>query len=192
MNRQMDRKLHIDTTGIVQYYSDSHHNRYEPTDYRVLERLVDFIDNDTVLLDYGCGKGRVDFYFRKMCGATCIGIEYNEEVYQCALENLKTSKMDRIHFVCQDATTYLVPKEVNCFYFFNPFSIQLFQKVINQILCSYYENPRKIKIILYYPTEEYISHLFSLELLKLVYEIDVNDIFSSNNLQERILLFEMF
>ncbi|MBQ0064959.1 MAG: class I SAM-dependent methyltransferase [Firmicutes bacterium] len=191
MNKKMDKALHIDTSGIVQYYSDIHHNRYEPTDYRVLVRLKDYIDEKTILLDYGCGKGRVDFFFRKFCGAKCIGIEYNQQVYEQALNNLKTSKLDGIEFVLGDASKYEVGNDVNCFYFFNPFSIQIFQKVMNQILISYYEKTRKIQIILYYASEEYISYLFSLELLKLVQEIDVNDIFSSNNDKERILLWEM-
>lgn len=187
----MDEMLHIETKGIVQYYSDSHHNRYEPTDYRVLKRLKKFMNKDTVLLDYGCGKGRVDFYFRKEVGATCIGLDYNEEIMECALKNLKSSKMDGIEFVCEDALTYEIPSSVNCFYFFNPFSLQIFQKVLNRIYNSYYDNPRTMILLFYYPSQEYISYLFSQEMLNLVEEIVVNDIFRTNNERERVLIFQI-
>lgn len=188
----MDKELHIETTGIVEYYADSHHNRYEPTDYRVLEKIRKYIHKESVLLDYGCGKGRVDFYFRKFQNCSCIGVDYNEEMIQSALDNLKSSKLDRIDFICADATQYEIPSQVNCFYFFNPFSVQILQKVLNRILDSYYENPREMTLLFYFPSEEYIYSISSQEMLNLVEEIVVNDIFNTNLLQERILVYKIF
>ena len=59
-----DKRLQIKTAGRDDSNSDQYRYPYEPTPYCVLERLADsgFICNGDVVLDYGCGKGRVDFF----------------------------------------------------------------------------------------------------------------------------------
>lgn len=57
-----DKLLQIKTTGRDDSNSDQYHYPYEPTPYIVLERLANsgLIRKKDVVLDYGCGKGRVD------------------------------------------------------------------------------------------------------------------------------------
>ena len=57
--------LQIKTTGRDDSYADQYNYPYEPTPYSVLERLANsgLIRKKDVVLDYGCGKGRVDFFF---------------------------------------------------------------------------------------------------------------------------------
>ena len=43
---------------------------------------------------------------------------------------------DQIHFQCCLAEEYQINPSDNRFYFFNPFSIQIFMKIINNILIS--------------------------------------------------------
>ena len=59
-----DKLLKIKTTGRDASNSDQYSYPYEPTPYRVLERLANsgLISKKDVVLDYGCGKGRVDFF----------------------------------------------------------------------------------------------------------------------------------
>ena len=59
-----DRLLHIRTTGRDDSHSDQYRYPCEPTPYTVLERLANsgYIRKGNTLLDYGCGKGRVDFF----------------------------------------------------------------------------------------------------------------------------------
>ena len=59
-----DKLLHIKTTGRDDSNADQYRYPYEPTPYSVLERLANsgLISKKDVVLDYGCGKGRVDFY----------------------------------------------------------------------------------------------------------------------------------
>ena len=59
-----DKLLQIKTTGRDDSNSDQYRYPYEPTPYSVLERLANssLISKKDVLLDYGCGKGRVDFF----------------------------------------------------------------------------------------------------------------------------------
>ena len=89
-----DSSLQIKTTGRDDVKADQYHHPYEPTPYCVLERLADsgLIGKGDTVLDYGCGKGRVDFFLSHQTGARTIGIEYDERIYADALENQKTAK----------------------------------------------------------------------------------------------------
>ena len=86
-----DKLLQIKTTGRDDSNADQYRYPYEPTPYCVLERLAQsgLIGKKDVVLDYGCGKGRVDFYLAYQTKANTIGIEYDERIYQCALVNQK-------------------------------------------------------------------------------------------------------
>ena len=187
-----DKLLQIKTTGRDDSNSDQFRYPYEPTPYVVLERLANsgLIHKKDVVLDYGCGKGRVDFYLSYQTKAHTIGIEYDERIYQGAIENQNTavSKM-RTDYVLARAEEYEVPAEVNRFYFFNPFSVELLQKVMARIMESYYMNPREMLFFFYYPSEEYISYLMTTDELEFYDEIDCMDLFDGNDLRERIIIF---
>lgn len=88
-----DKLLQIKTTGRDDSNSDQYRYPYEPTPYCVLERLANsgLIRKKDVILDYGCGKGRVDFFLSYQTKANTIGIEYDERIYQGALENQKNA-----------------------------------------------------------------------------------------------------
>lgn len=84
-----DKLLHIQTMGRDDSNSDQYRYPYEPTPYSVLERLANtgYIRKNNTLLDYGCGKGRVDFFLSYQTRCRSIGIEYDERIYQKAVEN---------------------------------------------------------------------------------------------------------
>ena len=97
----------------------------------------------------------------------------------------------RITFLKESAEKYQVPIYVDRCYLFNPFSVEILQKVLVRILHSYYENPREIKLFFYYPSDEYVGYLIAHEQLLFVDEIDCRDIFGGNNAREKILIFEV-
>lgn len=187
-----DKLLQIKTTGRDDSNADQYRYPYEPTPYRVLERLANsgLIRKKDVVLDYGCGKGRVDFFLSYQTKANTLGIEYDERIYQGALENQKTAvSRTRTEFVLTRAEEYEVPSEVNRYYFFNPFSVELLRKVMARILESYYESPREMFLFFYYPSEEYISYLMTVDELEFYDEIDCSDLFEGNESRERIMIF---
>ena len=187
-----DKLLQIKTTGRDDSNSDQYRYPYEPTPYSVLERLANsgLIRKKDTVLDYGCGKGRVDFFLSYQTKANTLGIEYDERIYQGALENRKIAVSGaRTEFVPARAEVYEVPGEVNRFYFFNPFSVELLRKVMARILESYYANPREAYLFFYYPSEEYISYLMTVDELEFYDEIACSDLFEGNNPRERILIF---
>ena len=118
---------------------------YDPTPYQVLQKLVKsgWLRKEDTLVDYGCGKGRVGFFLSYRTKAAAIGIEYDQRIYDSALENRKTARA-KADFILTKAEAYDVPVNVKHCYFFNPFSVEILHKVMARILASYYENPREV------------------------------------------------
>lgn len=193
--KEWDKKLKIETCGRLDGHADEYHHPYEPTPYCVLERLAEseYIHKDSKVLDYGCGKGRVGFFLHYKLGCTVVGIEYDEKICAKAKENLKNyvgGASGKVEFVCQDAKDFPV-KDADCFYFFNPFSLEILQSVLGRILESYYEAPRSMQLFFYYPADEYVAYLMTRDELLFVDEIDCGDLFPGENMRERILIFEV-
>lgn len=97
----------------------------------------------------------------------------------------------RTEFVLADAVQFSVPARVDRVYFFNPFSIEILKKVLARVLESYYENPREWLLFFYYPSDEYISYLMTVDELIFSDEIDCRDLFPGENKRERIVVFEV-
>ena len=191
---QWDKLLQIKTTGRDDSNADQYRYPYEPTPYSVLERLANsgLIRKRDVVLDYGCGKGRVEFFLSYQTKATTIGIEYDERIFQSAMENHKSAvSSQKTTFVMTKAEEYNVPSEVNRYYFFNPFSVEILRKVMARILESYYEEPREILLFFYYPSEEYISYLMTVDELEFYDEITCEDLFEGKDSRERIMIFTL-
>ena len=169
-----DSELNI-YTEIFDYSMEDYQNYgYDPTPYIVLEELVklDLIGEDDVVVDYGCGKGRIGFFLNKQTDCRVIGVDHNEQLLRVAANNLKRyGDNGRITFVHSKAEDY-VPSDANCFYFFNPFSTKIFRQVLRRIGESVEENPREVLIFFYYSTVEYITYLPTetrLELIESLY-----------------------
>lgn len=189
-----DKLLQIRTTGRDDSHADQYRYPYEPTPYPVLERLANsgYIRKGNTLLDYGCGKGRVDFFLSWQTRCRSIGIEYNERIYEKAVENQNMSSASgRVKFQAVDAGEFPVPESVDRIYFFNPFSLEILQKVISRIRDSYYEAPREILLFFYYPSDEYISFLMTVNELTFYDEIDCGDLYDGKDSRERIVIFKM-
>ena len=189
-----DRLLRIRTTGRDDSHADQYRYPYEPTPYSVLERLAQSgrIRKKQVLLDYGCGKGRVDFFLAYQAGCRSIGIEYDDRIYEKAVENQKAAvSSGRVRMEQANAEMFPVPPEVDRIYFFNPFSVEILLKVMNRILDSYYEQMRPIQLFFYYPSDEYLSYLMTVDELMFEDEIECGDLFPGEDPRERIVIFEL-
>ena len=188
-----DKLLQIKTVGRDETNADEYHHPYEPTPYSVLERLANsgFIDKQDVVLDYGCGKGRVGYYLSYRTKARTVGIEYDSRIYQDALKN-RESAVSKVKpdFILTRAEEYEVPPEVNRCYFFNPFSVEILHKVMARIIESWYDAPREVFLFFYYPADEYIAYLMTVDELEFYDEIECDDLYAGD-LRERILIFQL-
>ena len=178
-----DKLLKIHTMGRDDSNAGQYYYPYEPTPYSVLERLA----NTGIIR-----KGRVDFFLAYQTRCRSIGVEYDERIYNKAIENKeKAISAGRVAFKAENAEYFSVPREVDRIYFFNPFSLEILQKVIHRILESYYEKPREIKLLFYYPSDEYVSFLMTQDELMFSDEIDCRDLFDGNDSREKILVFDV-
>ena len=186
--------MQIKTMGRDDSHADQYRYPYEPTPYPVLERLANtgYIRKGDKLLDYGCGKGRVDLFLAYQTRCQSVGIEYDERIWEKAVANQQSGVSGgRVAFDLVNAENYEVPEAVNRIYFFNPFSLEILQKVIRRILESYYTSPREIQLFFYYPSDEYVSYLMTIDEFLFADEIDCRDLFPGNDDRERILIFEL-
>ena len=195
----IDAKLHIDTTGRNDRFSDTFLYPYEATSYTVLDRLIEngLIQESDFFLDYGSGKGRVPIYISHKTGCRALGIEIMSEFYEKALSNLSSysklfpGKGNKVSFLQHSAQKYKVSYEVNRIFFFNPFSVEILRSAVQNILVSYYENQRSILLFFYYPQDEYIAYLTGINEISFQDEIDCTDLFPEKDGRNRIMIFEI-
>ncbi len=189
-----DKLLKIKTTGRDITYFDKYHYPYEPTDYRVLERLAGsgYIKKKNLLVDYGCGKGRVDFFMSYQVRCKSIGVEYNERIYDAAVGNMETAvSKKKVYFHHGSAEEFIIPSVADRFYFFNPFPVDTLKRVMQRIVESFYENIREMLLIFYYPSDDYIGYLTGCDNLLFVDDIDCRDLYYEEDEQEKIVIFKV-
>ena len=190
---EWDAHLGIRTCGREDYQEDTVHFPYEPTPYSVLERLSEsgLIERGDQLLDYGCGKGRVPAYFACKLDCRCLGIEYDRKLYEAAVENMASLPTGKVSFCHADAETFVVPNDINRCFFFNPFGEKVLRRVLGRLTDSYYEIPREILLFFYYPQDDQVALLMTMDEIMFVDEISCMDLFPGNNPRERILVFAL-
>ena len=157
----------------------------------LFERLANsgYIGKNNTILDYGCGKGRVSFFLSSQLRCHCIGVEYDERIFEAAKRNKQSAvQAGRVELVCAKAEEYAVPDTADRFYFFNPFSVEILKRVMGRVRESW--DGRERQFYFYYPSDEYLSYLMTVEELMFMDEIDCRDLFEGNDPRERIIVFE--
>lgn len=190
-----DKELNIETTGRNDDYSDTHRYPYEPTAYSVLDRIVEseFIGAGDIVLDYGCGMGRVPIYLSHKLGCKTIGIELVESFYKKACANKEQYKNGNlVNFFWGRAEQCVLSPDITACFFFNPFDLGILRGVMKNITDSYYKNPRRIRLFFYYPQDEYVAYLSTVPELEFVDEIDCMDLFPSHDNRNRVIIFETY
>lgn len=102
-------------------------------------------------LDIGCGKGRAlcvaaHHGFKKL-----TGIDFSKELCEAAKANLEVTKqripgMD-FSVIHNDAFYFEIPADADCIFFFNPFDETIMSGVVENILESLQNHPRRLSII---------------------------------------------
>lgn len=187
-----DSKLNIKTM-IFDYMEEDYQNYgYDPTPYIVLEELVklDLIKKEDIIVDYGCGKGRIGFFLNNQIGCKVVGIDHSERLLKMANKNLESyGDNDDIKFIHSKAEEYL-PTDANYFYFFNPFSTKIFRQVLRKIEESKENNPREILIFFYYSTVEYKIYLPTEPRLELIKSIDFTEEMINDQVPAKLDIFK--
>lgn len=195
--RKYDQALSIRTVGLREWRnSATQYNRYEATPYKALEGLFNKykLRKTDQVVDFGCGRGRVVFYIHQRFQIPVTGIEVNEQTLDEAFHNKynyrrKASRIPApIRFEYGLAEQYEIQAEDNRFYFFNPFSVQIFQQVVKNIISSVEKAPREVDIILYYPVSEYKQFLHKNTPFRLINKVKVS---GSQDPKEKFLIYRL-
>ena len=191
---ELDRFLKIKTNGRDDSVSTPINYPYEATPYCVLQTLANsgFISKRDKIIDYGCGKGRVDFYLAYSVKAKMIGVEFDPRRYNSATKNSQTAiSSTRVSFVNCDARDYAIDIDVTGAYFFNTFNVEVLECVINNLRKSKMENDREIKLFFYYISLPYMKYLFTQSDITFVENIECMDHFEEYDDRESIAIFKL-
>lgn len=155
---QYEIEFGISTSGIVK--SDDKDNfHYQGAGYlallRVFNELPSELKNKT-LIDYGSGKGRA-LFCAEFCGFNrLIGVELDANLCSDARKNALNYRKKRpestFEFVHQNALDYTIPADTGTFYFFNPFSDLIMEKVADNIIKHAISNNTSVYVAYLNPT----------------------------------------
>ena len=139
---------------------DLRFNPYEGTNLFLVDELIKekIINKDDKIIDIGCGTGIFMLYWSYLGFDNLLGIEYDKELYDICVNNISKYKIKcdrKIHVSVynENALDFNYSNDSTCFYLFNTFYDQnTYIKWIENIEENIRNNPRKVKIIILYPT----------------------------------------
>jgi uncharacterized protein YjgD (DUF1641 family) len=130
--------------------------KYDPSPIYPVKKILKLLkpDENDVFIDIGSGKGLILLLASNFCFKKIIGIEFSSELNSIAQNNiLLYRKKEKIILVELDASLYTFTDETY-FFLFNPFSKEIMEKVMENIIISYQQNPRKMTFVYSNPVLE--------------------------------------
>jgi SAM-dependent methyltransferase len=156
-----ERPLGIRTTGYVYRSKDPNdktafHDEvlYEPTGYEQLARIAEVVRPrpDDVVMDFGCGKGRVVAFFATRGVKKAMGVEFRGELAEIARANAaalrgRNSEIEILHgdFLEIDLD------EITLFFMYNPAGEKTLKVLAARMGESLERRPRPIRLAYVYP-----------------------------------------
>jgi SAM-dependent methyltransferase len=121
---------------------------------KMFKKITPLIDGNSVLVDFGCGKGRVLLVASEFGFKEVRGVEFAEELYDAANRNIaqyktKTTVKSEFRVIKSDVVDYPIRPDENFFFMFHPFDETVLAKVLAKINASLLTDPRNILIIFY-------------------------------------------
>jgi SAM-dependent methyltransferase len=165
--RMLDRGL--DTSGAATEPEHDHPDRvrYVPSPWHVLPRALHYLrvsDRD-VFVDFGCGKGRVVHQAARRPFRRVVGVEISPVLAETARRGLAARRHQHrcrhVEIVVADVTAFRVPDDLTIGYFYHPFRGETFERVLRGIVESIDRNPRRIRLIYIWTTNEVRSQILA-------------------------------
>ena len=158
--RYRERRLGIETATSrewKEWLQGTECTGYEPLSYACIDtalRSLRVTKGQDVLVDYGCGKGRVLAVAATLPFKRVVGVEMSPELSEDARANLRRVRRRRCpaaEVVTADATTYPLPDDATVLFLFNPFQGEVLAQVQAQIRESLARAPRPLTLIYMHP-----------------------------------------
>ncbi|MDC7987517.1 class I SAM-dependent methyltransferase, partial [Rhodoplanes sp. TEM] len=106
----------------------------------------------TTFVDYGAGRGRALLTAARLPFARCIGVEYSASLHAEARDNIAAHPPDRL--ACRDvsvvhmnAADFVPPAGDLVLFFYNPFGLEVLERVADRIAEAAAREPRAIRIV---------------------------------------------
>ena len=132
---------------------------YRPTPWRSFKQMLprDEVAPDDVFCDLGCGMGRAVLLAARYPFKRVIGVELAPELADIARRNVEQmrAKVEArdVEIVTADATAYSIPDDLTILYLYNPFTGEIFDRVLENVIASVDRAPRRLRVIYRHPTE---------------------------------------
>jgi len=133
---------------------------YQPTLARPLRRVLPYLTPmlpaERILVDFGCGKGRVLLIASEFGFHEVRGVEFSPALcalarHNCAIYGQRTASKTRYQVIEADVVNYPIGEQENVFFMFNPFDAVVIKKVLANIATSLQQHLRKILMVYHYP-----------------------------------------
>ena len=137
---------------------------YQVVDYQLLRRYMEplRIGPDDVLIDIGCGMGRVLCVFARTRLKKCIGIEISQELASIAKRNACSLRGRRTPIEIRVGDAAEADYSVGTiFWIYNPFGERTMHAVLSRVGQSLSTSPRRIQIVYVNPICEAVFRQFS-------------------------------
>ena len=131
---------------------------YEPTRVlplrAILKRLKKgkYLNSNSVLVDFGCGKGRVLLIASEFDVKAARGIEFAAGLCDIATANCNIFKRrwnhgTKLDVINADAMAYAINSDEEIFFLFNPFDRIILTRVMSNIITSIKDHERSVLIV---------------------------------------------
>ncbi|MGA7262551.1 MAG: class I SAM-dependent methyltransferase [Stellaceae bacterium] len=122
---------------------------YDPAPWRTLRRslkLGSLRANGFTFVDVGCGKGKVLLSALALSFKRIVGVEFSPVLCRIAKNNLANARFVRqrcfaVQVSCSDAVDYPIPNEPTIFFFHNPFTYEVMEIVLGNIIGAQLRTP---------------------------------------------------
>ena len=117
-------------------------------------RLASLRAEGFTFVDIGCGKGRVLLSAMVLPFKHIIGVEYSANLSRVADQNIASVRLlhqrcSSVQIICADAAQYRIADEPTIFFFANPFTYEVMEIVLGNIVNSYANTSRPIYLLFY-------------------------------------------
>lgn len=165
IDRRFDQKYGTDTfswVGLddlgIEERQKQHSIMYQPTNAMAMRNVLRKLGlaPGKVLVDLGCGKGRVLLIASEFGYSEARGVEVSPVLCDiarsnCAIYKEKTGTKTTFRIIPSDVLDYNLSDDEDVFFLFNPFDDYVLQHVIQNISDSYRRRNRDIWIIYRFP-----------------------------------------
>jgi SAM-dependent methyltransferase/thiol-disulfide isomerase/thioredoxin len=133
---------------------------YEPSSWLALRWGLRHVHAgpEDVLVDFGCGKGRVICEAARRPFGRVVGVEISQRLLDAARENVDRNRRrfscQNIELVKANAVEWEIPDDMTVAYLYHPFAGAVFDQVLENIARSLRRSPRRVRLVYVGPVLE--------------------------------------